>query len=426
MLPFIITFLAGCSTMIGYLFVYLKDNNSTEFTIEIKVVENRLQKIEKESPTETLGNEKNIVLTKDIILNNGKSIQNKNAGVSIYGNGYYISFYGGPLYKNINSNDTDKFQDLILLGESNGNLLPSVATLKLENVKLYGVAKGSISGSSTNETTLTSYACIANSYDDITVSGENVSVENYGTIVSADGKDATATLSATKGKLITFGSTSTNYGVVKTGNGGNGWAKSQSLSWVSVYRTYNGDVLARQAILGTRKAKVSELSITSSIQKSEKQDAKDFGTCEDIDNSINGTNGLSYGAKEMIFNCGALVLGYRYDYGDDYTYGDPLYAVIKPGCTKIDFRVRFEKSETLFGWGGRDNTKSLYYINGEKQRIDNDNYDYIAATYPSLFHKKNKDKQVHDNYKYDIEDYVFNALVSQGTANFGKSFSTTY
>lgn len=386
---------------------FLSDTTKTSFTVTnqyTRVPENITYIVDSNSWKQGTSQFKgSIILTQDVSLNNGSPIVTKPAGMSINGNGYYISFYGGALYTSIRTNwaETDYFKDLLLLGETDTYFLPNAykqlifvpwdSTMQLHNLTLYGRNIGGnsvlVSTSSKDAITITSYVNVTQ-VGDISLTGENVLVNNYGTIIGRDGKDATESTYATPGASIAFVSGSTNHGVVKAGDGGNGWVRNKTLNSASLTRS-------RQATASGGKKQVSVVTLDHDYTDGKYYPLAYSGSVSNLVNSsyIESNNGKSFTQIDdnNIFNVGALLLGYRYDYGINDTYAEPLIMLFKPAFNSGRVSVWDEdhKKQSDVTW---DNGKGYNQISNIINSASGKDVPYNC-------------------YKFDIMDYVFNYII---------------
>lgn len=157
-----------------------------------------------------------IILMKDVSINDGIITQALASGINISGNGYYLSYYGEPLYdlSKTDSNIQAFFKDVNLLSEiieNNGTFvinqnISSNANISFKNISFYGITYYS-DDSNTNET---SPILLSQSFKDSNINNiknymsiktldkrdivlfdsfdENTTISNYGTIIAKDGE----------------------------------------------------------------------------------------------------------------------------------------------------------------------------------------------------------------------------------------------
>ena len=220
-----------------------------------------------------------IILMKDISFNSTTQFL-KNSKTNIIGNGYYMSFYGSPLFSQLSSDTTNSFiKDLSLLGETYNasyfyNNTNTVQNLKVFNMNMYGTISGFDPKIDSQETTTQTKSAIidvsnsssftidnlnlyisingfnSDSRDALAITLFNMSglnnVNNYGVIVGDDGYDADRERVTGKRGMGIYATSSdviiTNNGIVKAGENGNGnggTSVNKSLSTAYERRQYN-------------------------------------------------------------------------------------------------------------------------------------------------------------------------------------------
>ena len=344
-----------------------------------------------------------IILMSDVSLRNIGMGFRKSKNVNIIGNGYYLSYYitdtQGSLFLELNSGF---IKDIKLLAEGqNKSLIFNGSTfasdlLEVElygasinvNMSNYGGAIINASEQTTNNIEITNYASISGFVNTLSTSKAiydltlltntgNASLNNYGVIISADGRDgANNTTTSSNGNgagddgsdggdIVLYAGldpsaepTSTNNGLFITGSGGNGGAGrstergSDNIDSVAIDGSYKPDDAGEG---GNGGAPGQVLTILDNIMYTAKINGK-------IVSGLYGINGLS-GARGR-YGLGGL----EYVQSDDEF--DPNLCTF--GQFDISGSLSYKPVEYL----------KLRYV-GDKPQSENDPSAMLWSIYPS-------------------------------------------
>ena len=358
-----------------------------------------------------------IILKQDVTLNSGNSIYDRVE--KLFGNGYYISFYNGPML----ADGGNELSNVVLLGETYTNFLSKIYSLN--NVSLYGFSKSNKSTEfslvetvqGNQKVQLTSYVCVEKDYagnQDIKLVGDRIrgskSLKNYGTIIGKRGTDAQLNTISISGQSIDFGEGSENNGVVKAGDGGNGLVRNKTLTSIG---------LSVAHVPHSEKGDPQNQLVPTLYPNFNPESRKPEGAAGNTALGIKGQSGRNYNPISTIFNVGALVLGFRYDYGKNNTYQEPVLTLIPPQLENTTISV---------------DTLGFSHDNKAYMPAKRDSYQmYIALAMPvakegwrSPFVHKEKAKYK-KGWWFDFRDDVMNYIVQ--SAKLGDnvcSLNTTY